>query len=59
MFLLPILIVFVALCITVLIIAADERVYSRYVRLDALTPVAVVMFSVATVLSVILFIAGV
>ena len=59
MFLLPILITFIALVITMLVINADPRVYSRNLRLDVLTPVAVVMFSASTVLSIILFIVGV
>lgn len=41
------------------VIATDYRVYSRNLRLDALTPVAVVMLSAITVLLIILFIAGV
>ena len=59
MFLLPILITFIALVIAMLVIAADPRVYSINLRLDALTPAAVVLFSTGALLSIILFIAGV
>ena len=47
------------LFIGMLVIASDYRVYSRNLRLDALVPVAVVILSTITVLSIILFIAGV
>lgn len=42
-----------------LVIATDDRVYSRSLRLDALAQVTVGMFSTIIVLSIILFIAGV
>ena len=47
------------LVLAMLVIATDDRVYSRSLRLDALAQVAVVMFSTIIVLSIILFIAGV
>lgn len=59
MFILPILIVFIALVITVLIVAADDRVYLINMQLDALVPVAVILFGVSGLLSILLFIAGV
>lgn len=49
----------IVLLFAMLVIATDYRVYSRNLRLDALTPVAVVMLSAITVLLIILFIAGV
>ena len=49
----------VGLVLAMLVIATDDRVYSRSLRLDALAQVAVVMFSTIIVLSIILFIAGV
>lgn len=49
----------IGLVLVMLVIATDDRVYSRNLRLDALAPVAVVMFSTIIVLSIILFIAGV
>lgn len=49
----------IGLVFAMLVIATDDRVYSRSLRLDALAQVAVVMFSTIIVLSIILFIAGV
>lgn len=49
----------IVLLFATLVIATDDRVYSRSLRLDALAQVAVVMFSTIIVLSIILFIAGV
>ena len=49
----------IGLVLAMLVIATDDRVYSRSLRLDALAQVAVVMFSTIIVLSIILFIAGV
>lgn len=49
----------ISLILAMLVIATDDRVYSRSLRLDALAQVAVVMFSTIIVLSIILFIAGV
>ena len=46
----------IGLFIGMLVIASDYRVYSRNLRLDALVPVAVVILSTITVLSIILFI---